>query len=111
MRWAKFELECLLLFIFIYTNSKFVIICENVVFECRYIKLIRKGNRLDIQHYIHHFAFLSKNKNNNNNKKKKQTNKQTKTKNKNKNKNKNKTKQKQKNPALNWIAILDKGRE
>ena len=34
---AKFELECLLLLIFIYRNSKFVVICKNADSECWYI--------------------------------------------------------------------------
>ena len=34
--WAKFELECLLLFL--YSNSKFKGTCQNADFECRYIK-------------------------------------------------------------------------
>ena len=38
--WAKYELECLLLtwLKFIYSHSKFKVICKNADFECRYIR-------------------------------------------------------------------------
>ena len=55
--WAKFELECLLLLIFINSYSKFKVTCKKADFECRYIRTHTKEKPSKISNIA--FAILT----------------------------------------------------